>query len=155
MAAERAASCLAALRQLDRQGYTFGSLLQRAERHTMLQHQINREIEGESSSGPSARRSKANRLTRSKLGALGAGAGVNEYDVAEPNNDKLCTHGWVVFKPNYESRTCPEAALPDKDNLCRNAVVHSLHYLLCTYPSTTPHCPKISLPPLCRNGLAS
>ena len=141
------------LRQLDPPGLTFASLLQRAERHTLLQHQINREIEGESSMAPSAKRSKENRLKRLQLGALGAGA--NQYDVVEPNNDKLCTHGWVVFEPKYDSKTRPEADLPDKDNLCRNAVVHALLYLNCTYPSTTPHCPKMSLTPLCRNGLGS
>ena len=141
------------LRQIHPPGWTFTSLLQLAERQTLLQHQINREVESESGMAPSAKRSQDNRLKRRQLGALGAGA--NHYDVVEPNYDKLCSHGWVVFEPNYDSQTRPEAALPDKDDLCRNAVVHSLHYLLCTYPSTTPHCPKISLPPLCRNGLAS
>ena len=143
-----------ALRQIDPPGSTHASLLQRAERHTLLMHQMNREVEGEMSMAPSALRSRENRLKRRQLGtALGAGA--NQYDVVDPNNDKLCTHGWVVFKPDYESRTRPAAALPDKAELCRNAVVHSLHYLHCTYPSTTPHCPQMSLPPLCRHGLVS
>ena len=118
------------LRQIDPQGVEHASLLKRAERETLIHHQINREVQGESSMAPSAKRSKENRKKRHQLGALGAGS--NQYDVVEPNYDKLCTHGWVVFKPNYVSKTCPQAALPDKDHLCRNAVVHSLHYLICT-----------------------
>ena len=137
-----------ALRQIDPPGSTHASLLQRAERHTLLMHQMNREVEGESSMAPSALRSRENRLKRRQLGtALGAGA--NQYDVVDPNNDKLCTHGWVVFEPDYESRTRPAAALPDKAELCRNAVVHSLHYFniyiapTLAQPRTVLKCPSL------------